>query len=164
MEVDDEETGNETGAGNDINDNADANANFNANANVKGVSMNAVDAAFVKAFICFVHNFNLIRSSRGGSNEAQRGRQMAKTVREKGFQHLEKFLKVDDSQMAKHFQYRVCDKREKRERERERERKKDREKADRQTDGQTDIGRIKKKMKKHNGKSLSLDLLCTLYD
>jgi len=43
VEVDDEETGNETGAGNDIND--------NANANVKGVSMNAVDAEFVKAFI-----------------------------------------------------------------------------------------------------------------
>ena len=40
----------------------------------------------------------------------------------------------------------------------------EREKADRQTDGQTDIRQLKKKIKKHNGNSLSLDILGTIFD
>ena len=57
----DEETGNKglfkIGAGND--DRIDVSVCVNAHVDVKGQSTNATNAAFVKAFIYFIQNFNL---------------------------------------------------------------------------------------------------------
>ena len=62
--------------------------------------MTDADSFFTKAHVCFAHSLHLARCGKERWHEAT-------TVREKGIAELDRFLEIDDSPMAKHFQYRV---------------------------------------------------------
>ena len=72
-----------------------------ANGEMEGSNVDKVNWTFVDAFICSVHMFHLERSK--GYMDLRKAACLEELRKQ-----VDNFLELDNSLMAKHFQYKVC--------------------------------------------------------